>query len=332
MYQPKFKSYILILFSCLLLGLSIHIVAGFYLIGRNIVDAENWIAVAQKHKKNKALSISEQKLIIVSGSNSLFGISAEKISQSTGIPTVNLAIHAGLGVEYILNDVKKILNKGDIVLLPLEYNFYVDKKQITRMYLKHILSNDTEYFWNNLNHFQQIQHLLQLSNSDIFNSFLSKNSKQEIWANLKTRASQKKCYSGFLLNDYGDELCNVNVKPLKELSNKFDLPTDDKYQIDQTGSVRNFINWCKDRQIKVLPLYPVMLEDDKFYQSKYRLFFQKIQDFYEKNGVSILGDPYQAALSHHLMFNTTYHPNDEGRDVRTQQVLSLIKPYIEKSK
>ncbi|MEA5553454.1 hypothetical protein VB713_21175 [Anabaena cylindrica UHCC 0172] len=331
MYQPKFKLYILILFFCVLLGLSLHIVSGFYLIGRNIVDAENWIAVAQKHKKNKALSISGQKIIIVSGSNSLFGISAEKISQSTGIPTVNLAIHAGLGVEYILNDVKKILNKRDIVLLPLEYNFYVDKKQITRMYLKHILSNDTEYFWNNLNHFQQIQHLLQLSNSDIFNSFLSKNSKKEIWANLKIRASQKKCYSGFLLNDYGDELCNINVKPLKNLKNKFDLPTDDKYQIDQMGSVRDFIIWCKDRQIKVLPLYPVMLEDDKFYQSKYRSFFQKIQNFYEKNGVSILGDPYQAALSYNLMFNTTYHPNDQGRNVRTQQVLSLIKPYIQKS-
>ncbi|MBK1990340.1 hypothetical protein A0J48_022925 [Sphaerospermopsis aphanizomenoides BCCUSP55] len=286
------------------------------------------MAIAQKHKKNKALSISGEKILIVSGSNGLFGISAEKISQTTKIPTVNLAMHAGLGVEYILNDAKKVLKKGDIVLLPLEYNLYISEKDITRMYLKHIISNDTEYFWNNLNHWQKIQHLLQLSNSDILNSFLSKQSREEIWAGLKTRASQGKCYSGFLLNNAGDELCNINAKPLKQLSNKFILPTNNNYEIDKTGSIRDFINWCQQKQVKLLPLYPVTVEDDKFYQPEYKLFFQKIKNFYQKNGVSMLGDPYQATLPHKLMFNTGYHPNDQGREIRTQQVISLIQPYI----
>jgi hypothetical protein len=328
MYQPKSRSYILVLCSCLLLGFSIHIIAGFCLVGKNVVNAENWLAVAQKRKKDRALSISGQKIIIVSGSNSLFGISAEEISQSTKIPTVNLSMHAGLSVEYMLNDAKTVLNKGDIVLLPLEYNLYISKAEITEMYLKHIISNDTRYFWNDLNHFQQIQHLLQLSNSDIFDSLFINNNREEIWEGLKIRASKKKCYSGFLLNDYGDELCNVNVKPSKKLIDKFNLPADNKYEIDKTGSIRDFINWCQRKQVKILPLYPVTLEDEKFYQPEYKSFFETIKNFYKQQGVSILGDPYEATLPNDLMFNTAYHPNSQGREVRTQQVISLIKPYI----
>jgi hypothetical protein len=324
-YKKKFTLYIVVFFCCLLVGLSSHLIAGYYLVGKSIVGTENWLSVAAQYKKQKALSISGEKILIVSGSNSLFGLSAETIFKETKIPTVNMAIHAALGVNYILDDAKTVLKKGDIVLLPLEYELYLSGNNINITYLKHVLSNDTQYFFR-LSTIQKLNYLVKLPTTDILQSLFFTQSRQEVLFYLKKQFINGYCYTGFSLNQFGDELCGLGKKTLSKIDVHLELPNN--YKIDQYGIIRDFINWCREKQVKVLALYPVTHENSEFYQEEYKMFFDKIKKYFNQIGIPILGNPYEAVLPHNLMLDTKYHPNNKGRKLRTEQVIHLIRSIV----
>ncbi len=58
----------------------------------------------------------------------MFGMRTKDISEKLKIPAYNLAVHAGLGLDFILDDAKKTLKSGDVVILPLEYNHFSFKR------------------------------------------------------------------------------------------------------------------------------------------------------------------------------------------------------------
>jgi hypothetical protein len=65
-----------------------------------------------------------RKIVVVGGSSSLFGVRCQTIAAETGLPCVNMAVTAGLGVDLVLAKVEDVIRPGDVVLLPLEYDFY----------------------------------------------------------------------------------------------------------------------------------------------------------------------------------------------------------------
>src|SRR5258708_4132609 len=59
-------------------------------------------ASAEKEKREN--SISRPKIILVGGSNLAFGINSEIIEKEFKMPVVNMGLHAGLGLEFTLNE------------------------------------------------------------------------------------------------------------------------------------------------------------------------------------------------------------------------------------
>ncbi|MDB5171251.1 MAG: hypothetical protein JWN51_24 [Phycisphaerales bacterium] len=66
------------------------------------------------------------RLIIVGGSNALFGIDGELIERKLHVPTVNYGLHAGLPLNYMLFRVSKKMQPGDTILLDPEYDLWSD--------------------------------------------------------------------------------------------------------------------------------------------------------------------------------------------------------------
>ena len=58
--------------------------------------AEHWLSDVYFAKEYRAAHIVEPKVIIVSGSNSLFGFDSKTLENLIGKPVVNLAGHAAL--------------------------------------------------------------------------------------------------------------------------------------------------------------------------------------------------------------------------------------------
>jgi hypothetical protein len=302
---------------------------------------EDWIhsILLKKEAKSLAISNSKRRVLIVSGSNGLFGMSAKLIESSVKIPTVNLSTHAGLGGEYILTKVKPLLNENDVVILPLEYSFYssqgiqndFDNSVVLRKYLvsydksglkkisflsltKFILSNSFEF---------PIKEYMANTFRVLGIESLSKRFQAE---RIKISGN---CYTSKTLNDYGDETCNENKQftPLHPAIFQTAMAPSNS-DIDPGRYIEDFIIFCKSKSITIIPLYPISTSTDDYSQLKYRQYASKIKDFWRSRGVKFKDSLDEAILPPQLMYNSLYHPIDAGRIKRTKYVIEILKSKI----
>ena len=83
-----------------------------------------YLALNDKHK---ALETTPQpRIILVGGSNLAFGIDSERMEKELNVSVVNTGLAAGMGLPYMLKDVKPYLKEGDTVILVPEYSLYFD--------------------------------------------------------------------------------------------------------------------------------------------------------------------------------------------------------------
>lgn len=63
------------------------------------------------------------RIILVGGSNVSFGIDAELMQRTLGIPVINDGLHAGLGLAP-LRELQDYLRAGDVIIISLEYQLF----------------------------------------------------------------------------------------------------------------------------------------------------------------------------------------------------------------
>jgi hypothetical protein len=63
----------------------------------------------------------EHRIILAGGSNVAFGVDSTRIEQETGRRSVNLGLHAGLGLSMMVNELSVVTRPGDLVVLIPEY-------------------------------------------------------------------------------------------------------------------------------------------------------------------------------------------------------------------
>ncbi len=79
--------------------------------------------------KHEALeTTAPPRIILVGGSNVAFGIDSEKMENELHLSVVNTGLHAGIGLPYMLNDVKPYLKEGDTIIIIPEYSQFFDDK------------------------------------------------------------------------------------------------------------------------------------------------------------------------------------------------------------
>ncbi len=299
---------------------------------------EDWIFYAYESKEKYASQIVKQKILIISGSNGLFGIDAKQIEASTGIPTVNFAVHAGLGIDYMLYRAKKILKPGDIVLIPLEFSLYHQRsdEQILENTLKnYIISYDHVYF-DKLNFIDKLKVMVypfgfNINDIKIIKEFLTKKSvfdKKAVFSQILERANTGNCYTGITLNRNGDETCNIGKSPTSDLKKLEKIDPALKEPIDVSDSLRDFCKFAKNNKITIIPLYPAALFYADYNTDNYKTYFSKINEFWSKEGILFKDSSNQSFLEEKMMFNTSYHPNDKGRNWRTKNIINILNNYL----
>jgi hypothetical protein len=89
------------------------------------------IADLLRRKVEYAERIASPKLIIFAGSNARFSHRCATIEALLALPCVNFGVARGIGLDYLLGDLDPVLRPGDIVYMPLEYEWYTDDKIAT---------------------------------------------------------------------------------------------------------------------------------------------------------------------------------------------------------
>lgn len=89
-------------------------------------DPEHYFAGSLLHSR-LLKNTPSPRMILVGGSNVSFGIDAELMQRTLGIPVINDGLHAGLGLAP-LRELEDYIREGDVIIISLEYNLFVNQE------------------------------------------------------------------------------------------------------------------------------------------------------------------------------------------------------------
>lgn len=297
-----------------------------------------WIFDISQKKEFLAGNIPGPRLLVVGGSSALFGINAQMIEQQTGYPTVNMAVHAGLRVDYPLYRIEKIARPGDTVLLVCEYEFYLDSLSYSsEIYDDYILARDPEVF----------RQMSLLGKIDMATRIPFKR-LQTGWRNRRTPEHVRPPsppYSPYTpispgidcLDDNGDEIFNT-VATQPPPNPAMQIPSDvlsDGIPSEGTDGFKImavFLQWAHAHHITVLATFPNIVYQPAYDEPNGQKTIETITRFYTSQGVPVIGTARQAMFPINQFFDTRYHLTHEAALERTEQLIPELRPYLHLTK
>jgi len=302
----KILLYLLLFFAIIIIGIKLP-----------INDKQN-ILFALEDKKIIADSISKHNedtsvIWFVGGSNVIFSINTKRISDSLKIAAYNLAIHAGFGMKFDLENAFSFAKENDIIILSPEYenfwefNLSSANGQLELLYtLLEIYPNGWKII-NNKQRWAIIKYLPRYLHDKYLGFF---NNKKRKTNSIYTR-------SGF--NQYGDLVSHEGIE-----GNKVIPVPKIPYTIDMSSLeyLDYFNKKCIDKKIRFMVLPPSYQVSSYINNKEIReQLYQKIQ---HKN-IKILGTPKMFCYPDNAFLDTYYHTLVPAREQRTDSIIQLLK-------
>jgi hypothetical protein len=336
--------YVLSFFAtCLVFG-AIFAAAFVYQLGAPVA-AEYWVPEIKTVKLFLAGRIVGRKLIVLGGSNALFGLDSTRIETETGIPTVNLAIHAGLSLDYLVVYARPVLRPGDLLVLTLEYSYFESDNANAWWFSSNVMAWEPEYV-STLGPVGAVAFVLSTSTKRVVEGVFSQISRERLRQvygrrvrdprevidqankNWREGGHQRSTdpYSFLSIDEHGDVQSNIgsfyhddpetaSVPPFPEASAPW-------RRLDRLA------RQCKADGIRLFLAWPALPDSAGRYQGQARRNLAQIRRRAEMLGLTTLGDPTEYALDRRYFFNTEYHLNQEGRELRTRTLLSHLVPQL----
>ncbi|WP_421658242.1 hypothetical protein [Leptothermofonsia sp. ETS-13] len=292
-----------------------------------------WIYESYQFKSNLVNSVKSPKLLVISGSNSLLGISCEMIQEKTKLSCVNAAINAGLGVNYILHYARSFARPGDIILLPLEYEFYQSDGALDSVLIDYVFARDPQYL-QSIDFQTQLRFIEGLSFKRLMTGISSRLASSKALASSNPPGIQPDNARSSVMNSYGDRIDNLEARITPELRRKIDATQPMKVNSDMSTNmsgfqaIAKFADWCKKNNVRLLATWPNTIWFKDYEGAIYQVFFQKIENFYRSINVPVIGKYRDSMYEKSLFYDTNYHLNDRGVRHRTQQLIEVLQPYL----
>ncbi|MBK0381864.1 hypothetical protein I5M32_02735 [Pedobacter sp. SD-b] len=267
-------------------------------------------AIIDKHQRLE--QIDSNRLILIGGSNLAFGINSPLIEDNLKVNVINMGLHAGLGLAFMLNEVKPSVKKGDLIVLCLEYPLYLDdfEPDIDLIsFTQHLYPPSRNYYHFNL--------------EEMFLANFAKFKKRFEAQTIKIDP----VFNRQKFDKYGDDIGHLGLPGLIELRDKEHIG---KLEVDKSARLINqFNSVCKQKGAKLLISY-VSYPKSEYKKNKKaiddlnQLLHQKIEN------VPFINKPENYIFDDSLFYDTVYHLNREGRERRTTIFIKDIKPFIQK--
>lgn len=263
-------------------------------------------------KLNKLKAAKGKKIVIIGGSNASFGIDTELMEQQLGIAVVNMALHGGIPVKYVVEQAKPYMKSGDILIFSKEYEGLRDKdwNVVGGMEISKIATYDVSQIRVLLSD----RKMFETTVPNIFNAIKKYidlhpiKGRAEIASVYDSRAFKNDNLKAEYLS--GNYKLEVKEHPLKKLDGNSPILIGLRAYKDYFDS--------KDVQFYLTP--PVIIKG-YFEEDKILPFWHF---FSERTGIPLLHHNKKYSLEKKYFFNSHYHPNHLGRKVRTESLIEDI--------
>lgn len=314
------KKYIVLSFV-LAAGLFQLFSAAAYLLAKTPNPEILWINNCMIKKETIANGIKKPKIAFSGGSATLFGIRTKTIQQEFNEPSVNLAVHASLQIDYIIYRVKKVLKNGDIIVLAPEYPLYFFEGEQNEVKSHYIKAYDVEYL-QKLPLKERLAYIYSVSLSDFFKTLKNKLIFDHKEPNIALR------YNSLTLNENGDEINNASNEKTRKMLLKIRPLRIHKGNVTETFAfkiIKDFNTWCRQNNIKFYLLFPPTVYFKEYDSIEYQNFFGTLQWYFKENAIKTIGSPNDFFYDISLFYDTVYHLNREGAVLNTKRLINRMK-------
>lgn len=252
----------------------------------------------------------EPKIIIVSGSNSGFGLNEQMLEDATGYKVANLGLHAGFYPLFYTELSKANINPGDIVLLGYEYG------------------------WQNTGAFDSIGTELVMSGIDD-NFEMYKYVPQKVWPSIlgyifefaykkNTFLPQTGQYSREAFNENG-QMIFLRDYIMSDYRN--DISTYGSVSVenavigdDVVQYLKEYRDFVESKGASVYFIAPPLLSEAVQCDKEDFISLKNLEE--AKIGIPYISDPLDYLYPETLMSNSIYHCNSRGEIERTRQLIN----------
>lgn len=302
----RFAYFVVLFFALLGTGL---VCACFYLPSRTVGQS---MLVVQRAKLDRLSQIQGARVIFVGGSGLGMGMQTSKLAQRLSRPVYNMGLHAGLGIIYQLCAISPTqLHRGDIVVIVPEYANFDGKQCFGDQELVAMLVDVLPEHRKHIS----LTHWMRL------------------WRCVAKYGAGKirKCFlrQGNVTSDPADDYdtfgdakwvglapdARLVVPPSKKLSERDYSPTVLRY-------IRDYVDACREKGVRVVLLPPAYQAFSFDQQSDY---IQKVEQELRQNGTPFIASPKRYRLDEKYFYDTPYHLNLRGRELRTTLLIEDLK-------
>ena len=267
-------------------------------------------------------STPSPRIILAGGSNVSFGLDAELMERRLGIPVINDGLHAGLGIVP-LRELQEFIRAGDVIIVSLEYSMFASKSIMEGDLA--FLSDWIEYSPRRIgflaNPWKQAPSLyatmLQRKVNRQVNTYLFGGSLDEV----------RNVFIGTQYNANGDFIGHLHEAsmarrkvpsvpyPVGAVQDEIFVFLEQFHQIAREKGAEVYFAAPASRRTNCKNTGEDLMAD----------FFRT---FEERSSIPVLTPLDQVCLPDKYFFDTAYHLNAEGRQVRTER---LIENWIQRT-
>ena len=254
------------------------------------------------------MHVEEPRIIFVGGSNLSFGLNSTRIKQSLNLNPINTAISAALGLKYMLDNTQQYVRKNDVIIIVPEYLLFYQPYDVTSDYLLRVVFDVAP----------EKRKLLSIKQELNLLEYLPKFSLSKFRPSQYRGFKENAIYGVNSFNEFGDCDAHWNLEKTK-------FPPDSiggMFNEAVVKKIKEFESIARSKGAAVYLTYPC-LDRVSFNISKDKiLYVEKKLKEYE---FDLLGDAQRYVMPTEMMYNTPYHLNKNGVDLRTDLFIEDYK-------
>lgn len=268
-------------------------------------------------KINRLKEIKGRKAIFIGGSATHFGVCAENFEKETQINSLNMGMHASINLPTYIDDVKPYMNKGDILFIIPEYDYYCTEwKKSDSQNVEFAVFYDTRIMDFCTQSFDALPNLIYTGWSEWSNIF-----KQIVSLSFTGKTTES--YHRQESNQWGDYMVNIGER---KISPSYEVFMDLNYE--SVNSFKQSVFELQKKGINVFVLFPPYVE--YAYNGNNYVINKVYSKLKQENKICLLFSPENSKFEKTFFYDTVYHLNLTGKKEYTRLIIETFRKCSDK--